>query len=130
MHHQQFDSQGMFAEKEEIQASTDRPSQAIHRSQSPQTAQECNSHSKCISCVVLTSSGQIFPNLHRRSSLYLPGMLVLNNIVSLLAVWNTAVCMVAGFHHSVIEVCALLGFFAAQNSNFILMFWDNMWVPS
>ena len=41
-----------------------------------------------------TSSRRIFSNLQPRSSLYLPCMLVLSNVVSLPLVWNTAVCSV------------------------------------
>lgn len=38
--------------------------------------------------------------------------------------------MIAGFHHSVNEVCALLEFYVALNVSFIPMFQDNLLVPS
>jgi hypothetical protein len=32
--------------------------------------------------------------------------------------------MISGFHHDVEEICALLGYYAGQNGNSVLMFWD------
>jgi len=33
-------------------------------------------------------------------------------------------CMISGFRHNVEEICALFGYYAAQNGNSVLMFWD------
>jgi len=39
-------------------------------------------------------------------------------------------CMIAGFTRSVNEVCALLGFYAAQNGSLLPTFRDNLSVSS
>jgi hypothetical protein len=38
--------------------------------------------------------------------------------------------MISGFHRSINEICALLGFYAAQNRSFLAAFRDNLSVPS
>jgi hypothetical protein len=37
--------------------------------------------------------------------------------------------MISGFHHSVNEVCILLGIYTAQNGSFLPMFQENLSLP-
>jgi hypothetical protein len=37
--------------------------------------------------------------------------------------------MISGFRHDVEEICALLGYYEAQNGNSVLMFWDILSCP-
>jgi len=39
-------------------------------------------------------------------------------------------CMISGFHCILDENCTFLGYYAASNGNFLLMFQDNLSVPS
>jgi len=36
----------------------------------------------------------------------------------------------SGFQHAVDDNCAFLGYYTASNGNFLLIFWDNLSVPS
>jgi hypothetical protein len=38
--------------------------------------------------------------------------------------------LISGFRHDVDEICALQGYYAASCGNSLLMFWDNVLVPS
>jgi hypothetical protein len=38
--------------------------------------------------------------------------------------------VIAGFHYKKVENYALLGYYAVSSGNFLLMFWDNLSVPS
>ena len=38
--------------------------------------------------------------------------------------------VISGFCHEVDENCALVGYYVASSSNFLLMFWDNLSIPS
>jgi hypothetical protein len=38
--------------------------------------------------------------------------------------------MISGFHHKVDENCSLLGYYAGSGGNLLLLFQDNVWVPS
>jgi len=43
---------------------------------------------------------------------------------------NKTTCVISGFCHDVHEICALLGCYAVQSGNSMLMFWGNLSVPS
>jgi len=43
---------------------------------------------------------------------------------------NWQVSVISGFHREVDENCALLGYYAASNGNFLPTFRDNLSVPS
>ena len=43
---------------------------------------------------------------------------------------NRKTCVILGFRHKVHGNCTLLGYYAANNSNFLLTFQDNLSVPS
>jgi len=45
-------------------------------------------------------------------------------------VTRLVVCVISGFLHEVAENCALLGYYAASRRSFLLMFQDNLSVPS
>jgi len=38
--------------------------------------------------------------------------------------------MISGFHHKVDEICALLGYYTVYSGNSLMMFRDNLPVPS
>ena len=38
--------------------------------------------------------------------------------------------VISGFHHEVVEICALLCYYTVSSGNFLLTLWDNILVPS
>jgi hypothetical protein len=55
---------------------------------------------------------------------------VQNEAIYAILIYISPTSMISGFHHEADENCTLLGYYTMSNGNFLLMFQDNLSVPS